>query len=212
MNLTPEEIEELKRKNPAQKQTPKLIPYTPIDGEVWKTIRGTFPADIYQVSTLGRVRKTMLTKAGKYIDGIMKCNITNGRYFIDLFVAPNTRRKFYLHKMVLQTFKPQRSPDKRYVRWINGNIQDNRLENLEWSNKINTSKSFYENGKRAPRIKTREFVSKRSGKVMTKKVAFSDKDFESIRELYDDGNGISQPQLAVLFKCTQGFISQVINN
>lgn len=48
-----------------------------------------------------------------------------------LSVSLTDRKGHYVHLLVLETFKGPR-PEGHWPHWINGDITDNRIENLEW--------------------------------------------------------------------------------
>lgn len=104
-------------------ETPELYirKHLPIEGEEWK-ICTVYPE--YSVSNMGRVRITdskeiVRTKhSGKFL-----C-VKISNYILNL------------HTLVGELFIP--NPEfKSYVRHINGNTKDNRVENLEWAKRNN---------------------------------------------------------------------------
>lgn len=101
--------------------------------EVWKP----FPLKpSVEVSTLGRVKK----------DGeLVKPSSSGGNGYLRVSVGlPDQYR--YVHRLVLLTFTEQ-PVKKNHIRHINGNPQDNRLCNLEWSTNAECLKRAGEEGK-----------------------------------------------------------------
>ena len=83
--------------------------------EQWKPL-----TDRIEVSSDGRVRK----------DGrILKPSAKGGHGYLRVSTGLKER---YVHRLVLKAFKPQ-PPGRTYANHINGNKQDNRVSNLEWS-------------------------------------------------------------------------------
>lgn len=115
--------------------------------EVWKDIPGT--NGIYQVSSLGNVRS---------IDRIVKHNYggtrtakgrtlrlskqTNGYLACPVFYNGKEKR-CNVHRLVMLAFVGE---SKLTVNHINGNKQDNRLENLEYCTLSQNLKHAFKNG------------------------------------------------------------------
>jgi hypothetical protein len=86
--------------------------------EIWKKIKGY---EKYEVSNHGRVRRGNLI--------IRPYN--NGLGYIAVKVrGGGIRKRFYMHRLVLQTFCP--TTKKVEVNHIDHNKNNNHLENLEW--------------------------------------------------------------------------------
>ena len=119
--------------------------------EQWKNIDNYD----YEVSTKGRVRNL---RTGRIMKGIP----TRGGYLqIGLF-KNGERKRFYIHRLVLETFNPT-DDETLEVNHINENVQNNRLENLEWTtHKKNmnhgtrTERSSKNRGKRIKCIETEQ--------------------------------------------------------
>lgn len=93
-----------------------------LEGEVWKVIDG-FGGN-YEVSSLGRVWSV---KRGK----VLKTFNLSGYEVISLSVKGKCMTKA-VHRLVLETFSPSQDPIKCEVRHLNGDMLDNRVENLAW--------------------------------------------------------------------------------
>lgn len=89
--------------------------------EVWKDVVGY--EGLYEVSNLGRIRR----------DGrIKKPHVDHGGYETVCLYKSSKGKWFKVHRVVASAFKPN-PENKRTVNHIDGNKQNNRVENLEWA-------------------------------------------------------------------------------
>ena len=104
--------------------------------EVWKPIKGY--EGIYEVSSHGRVR--LLDRVGIRKDGspyrwkgrLLKIK-TYSRHYpkVRLVIKGESDREWHVHRLVAEAFIP--NPDNLpHIRHKNGDIYDNRADNLEW--------------------------------------------------------------------------------
>lgn len=109
--------------------------------EEWKPIKGY--EGIYEVSNLGAIRSVdRLTRSNRYKDvrytkqGRLLHPYTNKRgYKRATLIRNNEREKKLVHRIVAETFIP--NPDnKQQVNHIDGNKENNSVENLEWCSNI----------------------------------------------------------------------------
>lgn len=122
--------------------------------EEWKDIKDY--EGIYQVSNLGRIKhleqteytynyrtKTMLKRVRK--ERILSCKRIGNNYItVDLSKNGNFVAKA-LHRLVAETFIP--NPDnKKQVNHIDGNKQNNRVDNLEWTTASENNKHAWNTG------------------------------------------------------------------
>lgn len=104
--------------------------------EIWKDIKGF--NGLYQVSNLGRVKKTYrkLTRLvnPKYAtkEIILKGGIfSNGYLFVSLTTDKYKYKSHLVHRLVAEAFI-ENPLNKTDVNHIDGNKQNNKVENLEW--------------------------------------------------------------------------------
>ena len=105
--------------------------------EIWKDVTGYTHA--YQISNKGKIRtKCRLSK--KYQDSdrqhiiasrIRKPSLKNGYPFCWLYAENGQRKMQYVHRLVALAFL-NREKNKTYIDHIDGNRQNNSVNNLRW--------------------------------------------------------------------------------
>lgn len=112
-----------------------------IEGEQWKS---AYCSTTYEVSNLGRIRnkKTKIILNGyKNKSGYIIVSLDNVNYS--------------LHRLILQSWSPQRDFENLVVDHINGIRSDNRLENLRWATEEENTVFMIKNRKEITKETTR---------------------------------------------------------
>lgn len=116
------------------------------DGEVWKEILG-FSG--YYVSNMGRFKKLdKQTGSFKFIVSTPNCR--NGRLYVSMCDDNGKHRNVMAARIVAHTFCEGYSDTRNTVDYIDGNVANNRADNLEWvsqsENNSRKYKTYSENG------------------------------------------------------------------
>lgn len=108
--------------------------------EIWKDIKGY--EGIYQISNLGRIKncKGIVKKLQRDKDGYLRTNLYKGKQIKTIFA----------HRAVALAFinNPYK---KAEVNHIDGNKENNSVENLEWCTKSENEKHAYKNRLKIPK-------------------------------------------------------------
>lgn len=105
-----------------------------LPNEEWRDVVGY--EGLYQVSNMGRVkmleRKVLANKSIRTIkEHLIKQNFSEKKYLNICLWHKNKGKTFFVHKLVLNAFKPKESDDLE-CNHLNEIRTDNRIENLEW--------------------------------------------------------------------------------
>lgn len=97
-----------------------------IDGEISKVVQD-YPN--YLVTNFGRIYSLNTNR-------FLKQHKNRGGYFsVNMCIAGLKPRNARVHRLVARAFLEEMPEDKPDVNHIDGNKENNRIENLEWSNK-----------------------------------------------------------------------------
>lgn len=139
-----------RRDNTLKQRQEEMDSYVPesLDGEIWKPVVGF--ENEYKVSNYGRVRTNSLFRTSK--DGrtyLVKARILKQykqRGYLNVTLSKcGHYKKARVHRLVAAAFIP--NPDnKPEVNHIDGNKQNNGVENLEWCTSAENSRHALEHG------------------------------------------------------------------
>ncbi|MBZ9633045.1 NUMOD4 domain-containing protein [Clostridium sp. FP1] len=166
--------------------------------EVWKDIKGY--EGLYQISNTGKVKSlNRLDNVGSHHqERILKpCLSNKGYLFVGIY--RNCKRKpVYIHKLVAQYFTDN-SYSKVQVNHLDGNKQNNLLNNLEWCSPSENIRHAHKNGLSNPVRGEQVGTSK-----LTKEEAAEIKAMKN--------KGISQKSIGGLFNISQQEVCKIHNN
>lgn len=131
-----------------------------LEGEIWKIIPGF---SRYEVSNKGRVRtvyESHIDDRGRFCEKksklIHQCNIDG---YKDVRLTPdddnfehNKRNRYLVHRLVAMAFL-ENPENKKTVNHIDGNKQNNNLENLEWASYSENNQHAYNESLKTDNIK-----------------------------------------------------------
>ena len=103
--------------------------------EIWKPIVGW--ENLYEVSNFGRVRSldryVNQLNYQRFCKGqLLKPTLHKSNYCIVTLRNSGFQKISKVHQLVMNTFNPNTSGLKLEINHIDGNTQNNRLDNLEW--------------------------------------------------------------------------------
>lgn len=180
--------------------------------EIWKNIEGY--KGLYQISNLGRVRS--LDRYIKYgfgmrkIKGKIKKNqiLKNKGYNIIVLSKDNKKKTFLVHRLVALHFIS--NPDnKPQVNHIDGDKENNSVENLEFVTNQENRDHAIENGLVLTE-EHRKSISKAHRGVKNNKAKLNDEKIIIIKKLLN--YKYSQRFIAKIFNVHQSIICDIKNN
>lgn len=104
--------------------------------EIWKDIEGY--EGLYQVSNLGRVKSKL--RKGRILKPI-----NTKKYYSVILCKNSTTKEIYVHRLVAYAFIPN-PQNKPFINHIDGNKQNNYVENLEWCTQSENCRHAYKIG------------------------------------------------------------------
>lgn len=113
--------------------------------EIWKSISGY--EGLYEVSNLGQVKALARTHRNghRHPQKMMSQSITRGYPKVDLSDTEGKRRSIPVHRLVCAAFYS--NPEgKKCVNHIDGDKQNNHVDNLEWATHSENELHAYRTG------------------------------------------------------------------
>jgi predicted XRE-type DNA-binding protein len=156
-----------------------------MDNEYWKSVVGY--EGHYEVSNTGKVRRMQTKK-------ILKPRISNGYFLVDLRVNGN-RKYNRIHRLVISTFIGLPPTSRHEVRHLDGNKQNNNVNNLSWGTRKDNEHDKIRHGT------TNRGQRNGQSKLTAEQVI-------QIRELLSQSN-LLQRQIATMFNVTRMTISDI---
>lgn len=169
--------------------------------EVWKNIDGY--NGMYQVSNLGRVRsfKSNRSKHGH----IMSLTISK-RGYVRVTLYNGGRKHCTVHRLVAKAFIPNLE-NKSEVNHIDGDKNNNRVDNLEWSTRSENMTHAYHTCLHTALYRT---IKTKHGTIIRSGAKLHSSDICDIREKYSTGN-YSMRTLGKEYDVSSAMISKIIN-
>lgn len=140
--------------------------------EIWKNIKGY--EGLYQVSNLGNIKsldRYIINKNGdkQYFPGKYLIQGVSDNYLKVILSKSNKQRTFRVHILVARAFIPN-PENKPEVNHMDGNKQNNRVNNLEWNTRSENELHAYKNGLAKSSDKQKQAVAKYAKENYSKKV------------------------------------------
>lgn len=128
---------------------------------------------LYSITSCGKVYSH---KRKKFLKSVKD----TGGYYVVTLSKNNQKRKFLIHRLVLEAYLPIKNMSSLQVNHKNENKEDNFLNNLEWV----TNKENINYGTRNKRVGEKLKVSNKNNPKLSFKIICVDlqKEFPSIRE------------------------------
>lgn len=169
--------------------------------EEWKSV---YNSKFYQISNMGNIRGLggiIIRKDGKPYTVkpcVLKPQVTKfGYQLIDLKLDIN--KKYSIYRLVIETFNPITNMNKYQVNHIDGNKQNNKLNNLEWCTREENMQHAINTGLFNP--------SNRCGEKHPL-CKLKNNDVDKIRNMLKSKT-CTQHEIAIMFKVSDTTISEI---
>jgi len=165
--------------------------------EIWKPIINY--EGLYEVSDLGRIKSLKYEK-----QKILKQRRCDAMGHIGVALCKNNEIKtFYIHRLVLIAFVGPCPPGME-CRHLDGNPQNNRLENLKWGTKSENAQDSIKHGTHYSIFPTPPKGSKHHSSKL------NESQFRVITRLIED-DYLTQKEISEIFNVVQATISRIKN-
>lgn len=145
--------------------------------EIWKDIEGY--EGKYQVSNFGRVRSFLSSHGNLRAVPLILAPRKSSDGYLRVALSKNGVRKDYMiHRLVIVTFK-DRTNIKETVNHIDGNKENNVVDNLEWADRVEQMQHAYKLGLKKP-VHTNRKLSAEDIKEIRKVYIFRSKEFGTV--------------------------------
>ena len=156
--------------------------------EIWKDVIGL--ENNYQISNIGRIKsKTPRYKNKEFLKTQIN---TFGYVTIKLF-----KKTYFFHKIIAKAFIPN-NKNKPFINHIDGNKQNNKIENLEWC-------TASENNFHACRTGLAGGVKHNKSKLNEQDIAFIRTNYKPYDEVYGEKN------MALKYNMSSSAIANIVN-
>lgn len=176
--------------------------------EIWKDI--LHYENWYQISNMGRVQSVMRKHRFGYSRKIRILRpFSNNKGYLRVDLRKNGQRDCrQIHRLVLETFISI-CPDGMQCRHLNGDPQDNRLDNLKWGTASTNQRDRIIHGTSNRGLSYNRGENQGSHKL-TEKQILEIRKFYTIQSI-DGKRQYSQRKLALMFKVQQTTIKNIVN-
>lgn len=165
------------------------------ENEIWKVVANTDGK--YEVSTLGRIRTMWrLTRLGRRYNinppQILKASQCKNGYWRIVIRDGNLNKHWPLHRLVLMTFNPEDFSDGLHAAHLDGNVNHNNIENLEWATAQENANHKFEHGTTNKGEKSRQAKLSEVAALAVKRLAEAGIPYKTIAAAF----GIAEPTVS----------------
>ncbi|MDG2152744.1 MAG: NUMOD4 domain-containing protein [Crocinitomicaceae bacterium] len=188
--------------------------------ELWKQIKGFLDYEISNYGIIRSLERTKKFKNGRLVHFSSKVKTQrihpgNGFLMTDLIDNSGKKKTIYPHKLVASMFiKNDRPRKNKVVIHLDGNLQNNQVENLKWSSFSESIKIGFLTGKRdnselwtKRRLK---YGPKGGNSTMGRPDPLTENDKNQIFKLRSEKN-TSLKELSLKFNCSVSHIHKTLN-
>lgn len=134
----------------------RIYDFSDLPGEIWKPILGY---DKYMVSNMGRI-KTLSKSYNRYYLLRFQPNKNNGRLYVRLINNDGKSRNLQVARIVAFAFVSGHSDEKNTVNHEDGDVTNNKADNLSWMSQSKNNEHSYKKLKRTKNKEKKYIFSK----------------------------------------------------